>query len=100
MAQISYAERAQEDLLRIADFLAQKDQRLALDTLELIEEAINILANHPYIGRSSAPPLRELVISHGSSGYVALYWVNPAGDRVLILSIRHQRESGFRPLTG
>jgi plasmid stabilization system protein ParE len=40
--------------------------------------------------------LRELVISYGRTGYVALYRVAARGDRVEILAIRHQREAGYR----
>ena len=50
--------------------------------------------------RSRAAPvrerLRELVISYGRTGYVALYRVAARGDRVEILAIRHQREAGYR----
>jgi plasmid stabilization system protein ParE len=38
---------------------------------------------------------RELVISKGRTGYVALYRYLPEQDRVDILAIRHQRESGL-----
>jgi plasmid stabilization system protein ParE len=36
------------------------------------------------------------VISHGRSGYVALYRVSTAADRVEILAVRHQREAGYQ----
>jgi plasmid stabilization system protein ParE len=39
--------------------------------------------------------LRELVISKGRTGYVALYRYLPEQDRVDVLAIRHQRESGL-----
>lgn len=39
--------------------------------------------------------MRELVISYGASGYVALYRVDSPG-LVRILRIRHQREAGYR----
>jgi hypothetical protein len=38
--------------------------------------------------------LRELVISRGSIGYVALYSLEEDEDAVLILAIRHQRGAG------
>jgi hypothetical protein len=40
--------------------------------------------------------LRELVISHGESGYIALYEHAPAEDLVRVVAIRHQREAGYR----
>jgi plasmid stabilization system protein ParE len=53
------------------------------------------LARHPRIGRISAEGLRELVISRGRSGYVALYSYDEAADIVLVLAVRHQREEDF-----
>jgi hypothetical protein len=40
--------------------------------------------------------LRKLVISHGESGYVALYEHAPVDDLVRIVAIRHRREAGYR----
>jgi len=39
--------------------------------------------------------MRELIISRGHSGYVALYSYEEEEDAVLILSVRHQREAGY-----
>ncbi|MDR3479759.1 MAG: type II toxin-antitoxin system RelE/ParE family toxin [Burkholderiaceae bacterium] len=38
--------------------------------------------------------LRELVISRGKTGYVALYSFEADQGAVLILAIRHRREAG------
>jgi len=61
----------------------------------LIEEAVSVLIRHPLIGRPVEYGLRELVISRGRSGYMALYSLEEAHDAVLILAIRHQREPGY-----
>ena len=42
-----------------------------------------------------AGELRELVISYGKTGYVALYRFLPAQDLIRILAIRHQRELDY-----
>ncbi len=63
--------------------------------VDLIAEAVHILANHPFIGRPAENGLRELVISRGRSGYVALYSYEEPDDTVLVLAIRHQREAGY-----
>jgi plasmid stabilization system protein ParE len=47
------------------------------------------------IGRPVEEELRELVISRGNTGYVALYSFEEAQEAVLILAIRHQREAGY-----
>jgi len=66
-----------------------------VDVLDLIDEAIGILSRHPLIGRRAEADLRELVISQGHTGYLALYSHEPEYDAVLVLAIRHQREAGF-----
>jgi plasmid stabilization system protein ParE len=66
----------------------------ATETMELIEEAVAVLRRHPLIGRPVESDLRELVISRGKTGYVALYSFEADQDAVLILAIRHQREAG------
>lgn len=95
MAQIIYTVRALADLERLTDFLLANDAAAARTTAALIIEAVSVLAHHPLIGRAVEEDLRELVISRGTSGYVALYSHEPAEDVVLILSLRHQREAGF-----
>lgn len=96
MAQISYAGQALADLERISDFLAKESPAAAIAALDLIDEAISILARHPLIGRAAESNLRELVISQGGTGYIGLYCYDPLHDAVLVLAIRHQREAGFQ----
>lgn len=67
----------------------------ALAAVDAIIEAIGVLARHPMLGRRIRGETRELVISRGSTGYLALYRFEPARDRVRILRIRHQREGGY-----
>jgi plasmid stabilization system protein ParE len=74
-----------------------EDPLAAIETFSLVAEAVGLLERHPLIGRPVAE-LRELVISRGRSGYVALYSFELADDAVLLLSIRHQREAGFAGL--
>lgn len=95
MAKLSYSGRALADLERLTDFLIGADPKAALETVGLIEEAVGLLVRHPLIGRLVEFPLRELVISRGRTGYVALYSFEEAQDAVLILAIRHQREAGY-----
>ncbi len=95
MARLIYSSRAFSDLERLTDFLIDTDPVAASETVELIAEAVSILKRHPQIGRPVEDNLRELVISRGKTGYVALYSYEAEHDTVLILAIRHQRESGF-----
>ncbi|MCC5868716.1 MAG: type II toxin-antitoxin system RelE/ParE family toxin [Gammaproteobacteria bacterium] len=96
MAQLIYSRQALADLDRLTDFLLETDSDSALETAELVSEAIQLLENHPLVGRSCEQDMRELVISRGRTGYLALYSYEEAYDTVLILATRHQREAGFQ----
>jgi plasmid stabilization system protein ParE len=95
MASVRFSERALADLERLFDFLAASDPPLARAAIERIADATRILAQHPLIGRPVRGALRELVISSGKTGYVALYRLQRGLDEVQILAVRHQREAGF-----
>lgn len=95
MARLIYTAQALSDLERLTDFLVDTDPAAAAATVDLITEALQILHNHPLIGRPAEQDLRELVISRGRTGYVALYSVEAAVDTVLVLAVRHQREAGY-----
>ena len=95
MAIIRYAARSLSDLERLCYFLAKSDPGAAERTVELILTAIEMLGQHPLIGRAAEAGLRKLVISRGKSGYLALYRYDEERDRVMVLSIRHQREAGY-----
>lgn len=95
MARLICSARALDDLERVTDFLVDTDPAAAAVTVDLIAEAVTILAHHPLIGRPAEHGLRELVISRGRTGYVALYSFETAQDCVLILAVRHQREAGY-----
>lgn len=90
-----YSGRALADLERLTDFLVETEPTAAAETVGLIQEAVELLIRHPLIGRPVEYDLRELVISRGRTGYVALYSFEEDQDAVLILAIRHQREAGY-----
>lgn len=95
MAQVVYSENALANLERAFDFLAKHDPQAALGTARSIGEAVDTLSNHPLIGRIVAGELRELVISYGKTGYIALYRFLPVPDQVRVLAIRHQHELDY-----
>jgi plasmid stabilization system protein ParE len=94
LARLIYSARALADLERLTDFLIENDPAEAARTVELIEEAVSLLERHPLIGRPLEQELRELVISRGRTGYVAIYSFEELHDSILILAVRHQREVG------
>jgi addiction module RelE/StbE family toxin len=95
LVKIVYSQNAVNDLVRLTDFLIKSDIKAASETVDLIEEAVSILDRHPLIGRSVDEEIRELVISRGATGYVALYSFEDSRNSILILAIRHQREAGY-----
>lgn len=93
---IVFDEGALEDLERIFDFTRDLDLEWALSQIRRVRRAVEILDEHPLIGRRVSGELRELVISSGKTGFVALYQYEELDDLVRILAVRHQREAGFR----
>jgi plasmid stabilization system protein ParE len=95
LATVTYSARALADLDRLVDFLAVENPNAAVAAATVIVDAVTILERHPHIGRPVRGRLRELVISYGRTGYVALYRAGFRGDHVELLAIRHQREAGY-----
>lgn len=96
MAQVVYSENALTNLERAFEFLSDHDPTAASNAAVAISEAVGMLARHPLIGRVvKKGELRELVISFGRTGYIALYRFLPLADEVRILAIRHQRELDY-----
>ncbi len=95
MAQIAYAAQALADLERIAAFGSPDVPESAGVAVERILHVVGLLRDHPLLGRPVESGLRELVISRGKTGYVALYRFDEARDRIVVLGVRHQREAGW-----
>lgn len=97
MATVVYSRHALDHIERAFQFLRDKNPDAAQNAVAAIRSAVDNLAAHPLVGRRLEGELRELIISYGHSGYVALYRFVIATDEVRILAIRHQREVGFQP---
>ena len=95
MAQVTYTGNALENIERAFEFLAREDPGAATRAAAAIREAVETLARHPLIGRPVDEGLRELVISFGKTGYVALYRFVPQRDEIRVLGLRHQRELDY-----
>jgi toxin ParE1/3/4 len=91
------AQQVQADFDRIFDFLFEHAPEYAATRIEAIIEAIDILQSSPLIGRPAAFGQRELIISTGASGYLALYRYDPVQDTVFVLTVRSQREQDYKP---
>ncbi len=84
-------------LQRCRAFLIEKSPQAAERAGKTILARLLALEVTPEMGRpfDMEPALRELTISFGDSGYVALYRHEPAEDAVYVLAFRHQREAGY-----
>jgi plasmid stabilization system protein ParE len=97
VAQVVYSAQSLDHIERAFQFLRDKNPAAALSAVAAIQSAVDSLGAHPFIGRRIEGELRELTISYGQSGYVALYRFVASQDQVRVLAIRHQRELGFQP---
>lgn len=96
MPQVKFAPVALGGLERLREFLRSRNPVAAKRAAVAITKAIQLLAQHPQVGRPAEEmdiEYRELLIDFGDSGYVALYRYE--GGLVTVLSLRHQKEAGY-----
>jgi len=97
VATIVYSARSLTHLERAFEYLRTENPDAAVTGAQAIRSAIDSLASHPLLGRRIHGDIRELVISYGATGHVALYRFLVPQDEIRFLAIRHQRELGFIP---
>ncbi len=100
---VQFSDAAHEDLEQLFDFALQRelesetgDLDIPEKALQAIKEGIGFLGSSPFACRKvgDSPFLRELIISFGSSGYVALFEI--VDTRTIIIgAVRHQREDDY-----
>lgn len=93
MTLVQYTPQAANDVVRLVLFVFEVEPNYAEQVFEIIEDGLNILMRHPKVGRLVLKSNhRELVISHGKSGYIALYRFDELRNIVTVLAVQHQRE--------
>ena len=101
--QVIYSPEAGDDLERLFDHVLERelnsptgDLDIPARAIESIKHASQLLAHSPFSCRKTGESafVRELIISFGSSGYVALFEIRNS-DQVIIGAIRHQHESDY-----
>jgi plasmid stabilization system protein ParE len=97
VATIVYSARSLTHLERAVEILRKENPETAVAAAQAIRSAIDNLGAHPLLGRRIHGDIRELVISYGATGYIALYRFLVPQDEIRILAIRHQLEIGFVP---
>jgi plasmid stabilization system protein ParE len=94
---VNFSTAAREDIKRLIRFLSAQDVQAAKSARRAIENSIKLLQEFPFTCRRSTsenPFMRELVISFGSTGYVALFEIG-SNATITIVAVRHQREEDF-----
>jgi len=94
---VRFTPAAAGDLQRLFDFLAVQDVKAARRARSAIAKGIGFLRTFPFSCRKASPEhpfLRELIISFGVNGYVALFEIED-NQSVTVLAVRHQREEDF-----
>ena len=94
---VRFTPAAASDLQRLFNFLAERDAKSAKRARSAIAKGIEFLRTFPFSCRKASaehPLLRELIISFGTNGYVALFEIEDS-QTVTVLAIRHQREEDF-----
>lgn len=100
---VQFSAAADDDLQRLFDFILQREPESPTGDLDIperalqaIKEGIGFLRRSPFACRKLgvSPFIREIMITFGRSGYVALYEI--VDDSTIIVgAIRHQREDDY-----
>jgi addiction module RelE/StbE family toxin len=93
MPHLRWSPEALHDVQRLYRFLVFKNPTAAKHAVQTIRSGVKLLAHQPIAGRPAegkAAGFREWHIHFGSSGYVALYRMEP--DAIVIANVRHGRE--------
>ena len=96
MTRVVLAAGVRDDFDRIFDFIFEHSSESAAERIESIVQAINVLEWSPLIGRPAPHGQRELIISTGARGFLALYHYDPLADTALVLAVRGQRERAYK----
>ena len=100
---VVFSAAADEDLQQLFDFVLQRelesetgDLDIADRALQAIKDGIGFLRLSPFACRKlgNNPFVRELIITFGSAGYVALFEIVD-DSTVIVGAIRHQREDDY-----
>jgi len=98
------ADEAVDDLLRIEDFIIERELARATPDLDVVrrlrdavDRALSLLEFSPYSCRKAARAVndkqRELIIPFGNAGLIAAFEVR--GEIVRIGAVRHQLEQDY-----
>jgi len=94
MPPLKWTPQSLRDVVRLYEFLENKNRDAAKHAVKAIRQGVKLLGRFPETGRpveELPTEFREWVIEFGSGAYVALYRFD--GKEVVILAIRHGKEA-------
>lgn len=93
--EIAWLPEAARDVVRLRNFIQEKNPQAAKRAASRIKEAAQILKESPEAGRPVEEILsfRDLIIPFGGGNYILRY--REELDRVVIVRVRHSKEEGF-----
>lgn len=100
---VKLTREAEENLVRLFDFIIERelareagDLELADEALSAINDGLGLLERFPFTCRKvgASPFVRELIVPFGHAGYVALFEIVD-DETVIVGAVRHQREDDF-----
>ncbi len=97
MSHLIWSADALVDVQRLYRFLSVKNSISARRAITTIRAAVQIISEHPEIGRPvdhMPTEYRDWPIAFGRCGYVARYYFD--GTQAVLLAIRHQKEVGYQ----
>ncbi len=87
---IRWLKSAEADLDETSNYLLKSDPQIAFRTYDIIMQKVELLADHPHMGRPGrVENTRELVIAR--TPYIVAYTVNTQTNTVWILRVLHSR---------
>lgn len=96
MRSIVWLDHAATDLVRLREFIGDKNREAAKRAATIIKNAVRILQNYPNIIHpiEGLPDFHDLVVPFGMGTYIVRYGIE--GDNVYIVGIRHSKELWFK----
>lgn len=98
MREIVWLDSAVNDLVRVREFVAQKNPSAAKKVAEAIKDAARRLIEAPFAGKpvKDLPQFKDLLTRFGAGGYVLRYRVH--ARTIYLVHIRHYREADFKSM--
>lgn len=87
---IVWLKAAEADLEEAFDYLIQNSPQAALRAYEIVKQKVELLADHPHLGRPGrVKDTRELVVA--GTRYIVAYTVDTRANVIVILRVLHGR---------